>query len=119
MKVHIGEIIERVYLEKGIKMSVFAKKVGTVERNMYTIFSKQDINTGLLRKISDALDHNFFKYYLEESKENKVLEEIVPYNNRKRKKPKITIQIEIEDEEKEKKILNILDSGKSLGSLFT
>ena len=69
MKVHIGNVIHEVYDAKGMKMSEFAKRIGTVRQNVYKIFERESINTDLLEKISQVLEHDFFQNYVQ--KENK------------------------------------------------
>ncbi|HZY80105.1 MAG TPA: hypothetical protein VFE50_11320, partial [Cyclobacteriaceae bacterium] len=38
-------------------------QLGTVRQDVYRIFKKKDLDTGLLTKISEVLEHNFFHYY--------------------------------------------------------
>jgi len=86
MQFHIGQIIEQKFQESGIKLSVFAERINTGERNVYTIFKRKDINVGMLKAISDVLDFDFLSYY---SKENKL-----PVVSTK--DPSFTINLEIE-----------------------
>jgi predicted transcriptional regulator len=60
---HIGKEIERVYNEKGLKIAIFAEKLGTFKDNIYKIFKREDISTSLLLKISEILEFDFFKFY--------------------------------------------------------
>lgn len=62
-QVHIGEKVQQVFEQKGLKLSDFADKLGTVRQNVYRIFKKHELDTGLLSKISQVLNHNFFQYY--------------------------------------------------------
>ena len=62
--VHIGSIIEKIFLEKGMKSSVFADKIGTVQRNIYNIFKRSSIDTDLLIAISQVLEYDFFRHYI-------------------------------------------------------
>jgi transcriptional regulator with XRE-family HTH domain len=62
-QVHIGEKVQQVFEQKGLKLSDFADQLGTVRQNVYRIFKKHELDTGLLSKISQVLDHNFFQYY--------------------------------------------------------
>ena len=59
----IGEKIKEVYEGSGMKLSDFADKIGTVRQNIYRIFEKEQIDAGLLVKISEVLKHNFFQYF--------------------------------------------------------
>ena len=45
-------------------MTDFADELGTVRQNVYRIFKKRHLDTGLLLKISQVLNHNFFQYYV-------------------------------------------------------
>ncbi len=85
---HIGNEIEKIYNEKGIKIAVFAEKLGTVRDNIYKIFKREDISTSLLLKISEILEYDFFKFYTSQNNidntqmdylinENKLLKEQV------------------------------------------
>jgi hypothetical protein len=64
MKVEIGHKIKEVFEEKNMKLTDFADQLGTVRQNVYRIFKKRHLDTGLLVKISQVLDHNFFQYYV-------------------------------------------------------
>lgn len=78
---HIGKKIEAVFIDKGLKISVFADKLGTVRDNIYKIFKREDISTSLLLKISEILEHDFFKYYqLENNTENTQIEYLITEN---------------------------------------
>lgn len=63
LQVHIGAKVQQVFEQKGLKLSDFADQLGTVRQNVYRIFKKHELDTGLLSKISQVLDHNFFQYY--------------------------------------------------------
>lgn len=61
--VAIGLKIQAVFESRNIKLSDFADELGTVRQNVYRIFKKKDLDTGLLTKVSEVLNHNFFHYY--------------------------------------------------------
>jgi hypothetical protein len=61
--VMIGPKIQEVFERKNMKLSDFADDLGTVRQNVYRIFKKKDLDTGLLIKVSEVLNHNFFNYY--------------------------------------------------------
>lgn len=67
MKVEIGHKIQEVFESKNIKLTEFADQLGTVRQNVYRIFKKTHVDTGLLLKVSQVLDHNFFQYYVNTS----------------------------------------------------
>jgi len=61
-KIHIGEMIKQKLKENGQKNKWLAEKINTTESNMSKILKKSYLNTELLRKISDEMDYDFFKY---------------------------------------------------------
>jgi hypothetical protein len=62
--VEIGQKIKEVFDGRQMKLTDFADELGTVRQNVYRIFRKRHLDTGLLLKISKVLDHNFFQYYV-------------------------------------------------------
>ena len=62
--VEIGEKIKEVFDHRHLKLTDFADELGTVRQNVYRIFKKRHLDTGLLLKISQVLNHNFFQYYV-------------------------------------------------------
>jgi transcriptional regulator with XRE-family HTH domain len=63
--VEIGQKIKEVFDSRHMKLTDFADELGTVRQNVYRIFRKRHLDTGLLLKISQVLHHNFFQYYVE------------------------------------------------------
>lgn len=63
MELHIGKEIENKFHESGLKIGVFAERINTGERNVYSIFKRKDISAEMLKRISDVLGCNFFKLY--------------------------------------------------------
>jgi len=61
--VQIGPKVQEVFESRNMKLSDLADQLGTVRQNVYRIFKKKDLDTGLLIKISEVLGHNFFHYY--------------------------------------------------------
>jgi transcriptional regulator with XRE-family HTH domain len=61
--VQIGARVQEVFESRNMKLSDLADQLGTVRQNVYRIFKKKDLDTGLLTKISEVLNHNFFHYY--------------------------------------------------------
>lgn len=61
--VQIGQKVQEVFESRKMKLADFADQLGTVRQNVYRIFKKKDLDTGLLIKISEVLNHNFFQYY--------------------------------------------------------
>jgi hypothetical protein len=64
MAVEIGHKIREVFDHQNMKLTDFADELGTVRQNVYRIFKKRHLDTGLLLKISQVLNHNFFQYYV-------------------------------------------------------
>ncbi len=64
MSIHIGEIIKNLVKSKGISVTEFADKINYSRRNVYEIFDKKTIDTGLLIKIGSVLGKNLFLLYV-------------------------------------------------------
>ena len=62
--VEIGQKIKEIFDARNMKLTEFADELGTVRQNVYRIFKKRHVDTGLLLKISQVLHHNFFQYYV-------------------------------------------------------
>jgi transcriptional regulator with XRE-family HTH domain len=62
-KVYIGQKIKNVVESSGLSAAEFAKKINRSRDVAYKIFNKENMDTGLLRKISTVLEHDFFSYY--------------------------------------------------------
>ena len=58
---HIGERIKQVLKERKRPVTWLAEEIDCERTNVYNIFSRKDISTGLLQKISVILNHDFFK----------------------------------------------------------
>lgn len=61
--VDIGSVIKQELLKQERSVTWFAKKLCCERANVYKIFNKQNLDTGLLLRISFILDHDFFQYY--------------------------------------------------------
>jgi transcriptional regulator with XRE-family HTH domain len=59
----IGAQIRNVLEKRGMTVTEFAKRINKSRENAYSIFSRKTIDTGLLKLISEVLDHDFFKQY--------------------------------------------------------
>jgi transcriptional regulator with XRE-family HTH domain len=62
--IEIGQKIKEIFDNRQMKLTDFADELGTVRQNVYRIFKKRHLDTGLLLKISQVLNHNFFQYYV-------------------------------------------------------
>lgn len=67
MQIHIGKIIEKVFNESSLTVVELAKKMGCARNTIYKNFDKKTLDSGLIQDFSKALNHDFFKYYSEES----------------------------------------------------
>jgi len=60
---HIGKSINLIVKKKGITISEFARRINKSRENVYSIFKRKTIDTGLLQIISKVLEYDFFKSY--------------------------------------------------------
>ena len=72
---HIGSRIKQVLDERRKPVTWLAKEINCERTNVYNIFSRKEISTGLLQKICIILEHDFFKELSEDT-----------FNERKAKK---------------------------------
>jgi hypothetical protein len=63
MEIHVGKLIKNRLQETGMTKSEFARRINKTSQNVYDIFERKTIDTGLLLKISIILDLNFFERY--------------------------------------------------------
>lgn len=61
--VHIGKKIQEKLKEARYKKTEFADMINISRTVVYDIFKRKTIDTGLLKKISEVLNHDFFSYY--------------------------------------------------------
>ncbi|MBQ9076223.1 MAG: XRE family transcriptional regulator [Muribaculaceae bacterium] len=61
--IHIGQLIQQELYRQERTPAWLAKKINCERPNVYYIFRQESINTDMLLRISQALNHNFFKYY--------------------------------------------------------
>lgn len=66
MSVHIGKIIHASVKKKGMSITSFADEINYSRRNVYEIFEKETIDTGVLLRISKILGENLFLHYITE-----------------------------------------------------
>jgi hypothetical protein len=60
---HIGEKIKARAKELRIGPTELARAIKTSKQNVYGIYLRETIDTGLLQKLSKALEFDFFAYY--------------------------------------------------------
>jgi hypothetical protein len=63
MEIHIGQLIKKRLQETGVSKTEFARRINKTSQNVYDIFERKTIDTGLLYTISTILDFNFFEPY--------------------------------------------------------
>jgi hypothetical protein len=63
---HIGKKIKEVLGDSGFSVIEFAGKINRTRDVVYKIFGKNNIDTALLQKISEVLEHDFFSYYTQQ-----------------------------------------------------
>lgn len=61
-EVHIGNKIKSVLESRGLSVTEFAKRINKSRENIYSIFTRKTIDTGLLQRISSVLDYDFFMH---------------------------------------------------------
>ena len=64
---HIGTRIKQVLKEKHKPVTWLAKEINCERTNIYNVFSRKDISTGLLQRLSLVLEHVFFKELSQET----------------------------------------------------
>lgn len=65
MALHIGEKIREKARERRIGPSELGRMINTSKQNIYSIFKRKTVDTDLLHKLSEALQFDFFSYYIE------------------------------------------------------
>ncbi len=58
---HIGQHIREVMHKQGVTVTALAERINTTRTNMHKILKKENIDIELLKSISKALQHDFFK----------------------------------------------------------
>lgn len=91
--INIGNKIKSILDKKGMTASEFAMRINKSRENVYSIFKRKSIDTALLLKISEVLEHDFFQHYTnintklsELQEENDNLKEMVKFFKSKKNK---------------------------------
>ena len=80
-QVNIGKQIKDVFDKKGFTVTEFARRINKSRENVYSIFKRKTIDTGLLTTISIILEYDFFKLYnLSNEDDKKELERLKAEN---------------------------------------
>ena len=95
MTIHIGNKIKSIVDKKGMSVSEFGRRINKSRENVYSIYIRRTIDTGLLSTISKVLEHDFFQYYTSIASElqflkdeNETLKEMVVFLKAKKNKSK-------------------------------
>jgi transcriptional regulator with XRE-family HTH domain len=65
-KVIIGQEIKRIVKKRGITVEELAQALNVSKPNVFDIYRRESIDTGLLERLCKVLNYNFFKsYYLQ------------------------------------------------------
>ena len=65
MKKTIGQIIKERIEAQNVNVTEFAKNIGMERTNVYDIYKRESIDTGLLKKIGQELHYDFFQELLQ------------------------------------------------------
>ena len=60
MEVLLGKKVYLAMLERGMSVEQLAGAIGCTKKNVYKFFQKRSINTDLLLKLSQVVQHDFF-----------------------------------------------------------
>jgi hypothetical protein len=70
MAINFGLILENYCIGQNLKANHLAQFLGLTTDAIYKIYKNTDTKIGSVLKISQELDHDFFKYYQEQLKFN-------------------------------------------------
>jgi hypothetical protein len=63
---HIGSRVKKQFLGSGLSIEQFANRISCKSGNIYKIFERERMDTGLLMQISKILNYDFFRLYSED-----------------------------------------------------
>ena len=63
MTVFIGKLIKDITERRGISKSELGRRLNMSPTNVHKIFKRETIDTGLLHKISEVLEYDFFNHF--------------------------------------------------------
>ena len=63
--IHIGKLIKETLKSQGRTTVWLASQIPCTPNHLYKVYAKSSINTELLRRISNILDHNFFEDFIQ------------------------------------------------------
>jgi len=85
---NIGKKIKEVLEQRGMNSSEFARRLCTTTQNAHDIYKRTSIDTDLLERICEILDHDFFQYYANPAS----------FGLPEKKKARVLVEIEIDDD---------------------
>ena len=112
----IGQLIEERVKSVNMDVTEFAKQIGRERTNVYNIFKRSRIDTGLLKKIGQVLEYDFFQHFLEPATIERIkMADII-------RKSKVFIEIPLSEDEivrlgLEEKVLQVIVKGYTTGNL--
>ena len=72
MEKKIGQLIREKVDLQNMEITEFAKMIGVERSNAYNIFTRESIDTKLLKKIGQVLNYDFFQDLLEEKTKQEI-----------------------------------------------
>lgn len=91
-EVNLGSFILKMLIDRGIEKAVLADYLGIHRQNVNRdVFSKNSLDTDLLRKICEFFDYNFFELFTNNNQ-----------NDYSKKEMKTTVTIEMGEQKAEK-----------------
>lgn len=63
MEYHVGSTIKKRLEEVGISKNEFARRINRTPQNVFSIFERESLDTGLLLDISKVLNFDFFRKF--------------------------------------------------------
>ena len=66
MAIQIGNVIKKVMEEKNVSSSELASRLSVHPGSISRLFNYRHMHSSLLQKISQALGHDFFKYFTQD-----------------------------------------------------
>ncbi len=73
MEKKIGQLIREKVDLQNMEITEFAKMIGVERSNAYNIFTRESIDTKLLKKIGQVLEYDFFQDLLEEKTKQEIV----------------------------------------------
>ena len=85
---NIGEKIKEIIDQRGMSTSEFARRLCTTNQNVHNIYKRDSLDTKLLERISEILEHDFFQYYANPAS----------FGYFEKKRTRVLVEIEIDDD---------------------